>query len=294
MKPMLARTVGPKYNRFPCFVQPKLNGIRALFQDGVFQSRDEKLWKTGILDHLTAQLSWCTELILDGELYVHGWRLQRINGAIAVNRKEPIEDTYHVQYHVFDVVDPTKTFSNRFLRIFNAIRDAELPGIRAVHTAQVWLEEEVDLHFLAAVRAGYEGLMLRPDLPYEIDKRSKGLWKKKSWEDGEYECFAVTPGEGKADIGIGAIVCYSKVKPPEAEARQYYKQITRNDYQNEGDFQRAWKSMARTFSVGTGFTDSERIAFMSNPPIGKLVKVRYPYLSADGIPQCPSFLAVLD
>lgn len=269
MKPMLARTYGPKYNHLPCFVQCKLNGIRALFQNGTFQSRDEKLWRPGILDHIAAQLTWCTELVLDGELYFHGWRLQRINGAIAVNRTAPIDDTYQVQYHVFDVVDPRKKFSARFLPIYNALQRTRLPHVIPVQTDLIYLKEEIDLHFEAAVKAGYEGLMLRPDVEYEIDKRSKALWKRKQWEDGEFCCVGVTQGEGKASIGIGALQL------------KYEAPLHSN---NDNGF----------FNVGTGFTDSERIAFAENPPIGKLVKVRYPYLSDDGIPQCPSFLAVLE
>jgi len=303
MKPMLARTYGPRYDKFPCYVQPKLNGVRALYQAGSFQSRDEKLWKPNVLRHLTDQLlpHFGTETpILDGELYVHGWRLQKINGAVAVNRNAPGEDTGRVEFHVFDMVMPQHPFKYRAMKLQEMFRGKDLPNIKLVPTAHCLDRGVLDVHFHALTAQGYEGVMLRPNGPYEYGetphgttKRSEYLWKYKCWEDDEFECMGVTRGEGKADIGIGALVCYTNTKPPEDEARQYYRQITQTRYQSESDFQRAWKSMARTFSCGTGFDDSERIALMENPPIGKLIKVRYLCLSADGIPLNPSFLAVL-
>lgn len=289
MKPMLARTLGPKFNEFPCFVQPKLNGVRALFQQpigkffGSFQSRDEKIWRGNVLKHLNDELntlqSVLMDTILDGELYVHGWRLQRINGAVAVNRHESIEDTKHVEFHVFDIVDPQRLFSTRWFEIYNTLKDANLLHIKAVPTAVCTARNELDLHFHHYVKHGYEGIMLRPDGPYEFGEhfsrrntpeptlttfRSRFLWKHKQWEDGEFVCRGVTQGEGKADIGIGALV-----------------------------LEFCCDCHVGTFKVGTGFTDEERVEFMKKPPIGKLVKVRYLNLTADGIPFNPSFLAVL-
>lgn len=288
MKPMLARTLGPKFSQWPTYVQPKLNGVRALYQGspiqtdlnsrfGVFQSRDEKIWGRKVLAHLHDELENITEslgsLILDGELYFHTWRLQRINAAIAVNRHEPTPDTPHVEFHVFDVVNPKLPFSERYLPVANMLREANLPHIRAVDTAMVHDREQLERYFELCVRDGYEGAMVRPDGFYEFGEhmgrngtltqyRSRTLWKHKSWEDDEFRCDGVTQGEGKADIGIGALLLRTK----------------------NGNFQ---------FKVGTGFTDEERVEYMKNNPAGKYVKVRYLCLTADGIPFNPSFLAVL-
>ena len=69
---------------YPCYVQPKLNGIRALYQNGNFQSRDQLPFPPGLLNHLSSPLqsAFDPSVILDGELYVHGWPLQRINAAV--------------------------------------------------------------------------------------------------------------------------------------------------------------------------------------------------------------------
>jgi ATP-dependent DNA ligase len=221
MRPMLARTLGPKFDSFPCYVQPKLNGIRALYQGQIFQSRDEKLWNNKVLAHLVEELQCLGSPIpiLDGELYVHGWRLQDINAAIAVNRKEPTDKTPHVCFHVFDVVDPNRKFSDRWFEIYHGLLSAELPHIKAVPTALCNSREEMEQHFHLYTREGYEGIMLRPDGPYEFGEhmakhgrnmttfRSKYLVKHKQWQDDEFVCVGVTQGEGKADIGVGALVC---------------------------------------------------------------------------------------
>jgi DNA ligase-1 len=215
-------------------------------------------------------------LILDGELYRHGWRLQQINGAVAVNRSQPREDTHEVCFHVFDVVDPQRKFTDRWLEVYHGLLKAvdKLPHIKIVPTgiANTW--SEVEQYFYLYTQHGYEGVMLRPNGPYEFGEhpvkngdghmttyRSTFLWKHKHWEDDEFVCVGVTQGEGKAEIGAGALTLTT------AHGRQ--------------------------FGVGTGLTDQDRIAFATDPPIGRLVKVRYLTLTADGVPFNPSFIAVM-
>lgn len=276
---MLAKTYGPKFSSFPCFLQPKLNGVRALYQKGTFQSREEKVWKPKILAHIREELEVLNlgDLILDGELYVHGWRLQKINGAIAVKRVEPTEETLKVEYHVFDVVDNKQSFFDRFWPVYNNLPDMKY--VKFVITHLTHSDDDVKSWFEHYVSSGYEGVMLRTDTPYEFgvtphgtEKRSKSLWKYKSWSDGEYICVGATKGDGKAAIGIGALVLTT----------------TRLDQYPEN-----LPIMAQHFNVGGGFSDEDRIEFHKNPPIGKLIRVRYPYLSDEGIPQCPQFEAVI-
>ena len=285
MIPMLSAAIGPRFDRYPCYVQPKLNGVRALYQDGVFQSRDEKIWAPNVLRHLHQELELLKEslsgTILDGELYRHGWNLQRINGAVATNRSEPRHDTHEICFHVFDTIVMDKPFSDRWFDLYHPIIEVGLPHIKAVPTSLAQNEGEMLLHFHHYTSLGYEGIMLRPDGPYEFGvtdhgtrKNSKFLWKHKQWEDDEFLCVGVTQGEGKADIGIGALVC--EVKPCCVDPHL-------DDDPNN----------VLTFKVGTGFSDEDRIEFMRNPPIGKLIKVRYLTITNDGKPFNPSFLAVM-
>jgi hypothetical protein len=71
-----------------------------------------------MLEHLSR---WMREMfpsdwVLDGELYVHGWKLQDINQAVAVNAtvRGATEKTKQVEYHIFDRVSYGLSFQERF------------------------------------------------------------------------------------------------------------------------------------------------------------------------------------
>ena len=269
---MLARTLGPKFDLFPCYVQPKLNGIRALYQSGTFQSRGEKLWKPSFFPHIVEQLQSLDlppNTILDGEFYVHGWRLGRILSATGVNNNDPNTDTPSIVYNVFDVVEPNKGFRERVSDlVIPFCIEGEHSNISLVPTGIAHDRAELDAYFKQFIADGYEGLMARPEGNYEFgatlqgtEYRSRTLWKHKKWADMEFICVGVTHGEGKASIGAGSLIL-----------------------RTEG---------GETFHVNV-LGDEERIKHFLNPPIGHLVRVRYNELTALGIPVPAIFVAVLE
>lgn len=278
---MLARTLGPKFDRYPAFVQPKLNGVRCLYDNGVFQSRGEEVWREFVLHHILAEfrnvVPTINEYVLDGELYVHGWRLSHINGAVAVERSSPRDDTHLVEYHIFDAVHKIRGYNEGFTQRFMEeasylIEAANQPHIKIVPSGFVDNFQFTSLMFDKFVAEGYEGIMVRPiNGPYELgvhvvdgqerEFRSTSLWKYKSWTDGEWLCVDVTQGDGKAAIGIGALVLQTDT--------------------------------GERFNCGTGFDDLDRIELAKNPPIGKMVKARYNFLSERGIPTPCSYLCVV-
>lgn len=286
MKPLLAHIYEPHRVTFPCYVQPKLNGIRALYQNGRFQSRDELPFPVGLLDHLAKPLkeSFAPEVILDGELYVHGWPLQRINAAVTPVRQQPTEDTLQVEYHVFDVVN----FDQPFIARLDQRCKIDEGLIRSVATSWVDSQQMADSCYADFVRIGYEGMMYRlGDCPYTVPKqewsrehcrtldganprarflsdknnRCWHLLKRKDWQDDEFTCIGVVEGEGKYKGTTGALLCVTL--------------------------------SGQRFTVGSGLTDAERDHYWQNPPIGRLIKVKYLVLSVDGIPLNPTIIAVL-
>jgi DNA ligase-1 len=277
MKPMLARKFGPKFDRFPAFAQPKFNGERALCDFNILQSRGEKVWKDSFFPHIIDELrqlqSALKTHILDGELYVHGWKFGRILSACGVNNINPNKDSAHIEYHLFDRVDIHAHFSTRWLDFSHQVRALNLPHIKVAETVYVEDRNQLQSYFNKWTSEGYEGVMIRPDGPYEFgihegkngptERRSQFLWKYKSWQDSEFICVDVTRGEGKASIGIGALVCTT--------------------------------ASGELFNVGTGYSDEERVAFSTNPPIGKLIRVRYHELTELGKPvPSAAFIAVMN
>lgn len=170
MKPLLAHIYEPHRVTYPCYVQPKLNGIRALYQNGSFQSRDELPFPKGLLHHLATPLleSFGPEVILDGELYVHGWPLQRINAAVTPVRLQPTEDTLKVEYHVFDRICFQSSFESRFVQ-YNLFTQ---PPIFRVPSYLATTEREADKLYAQFVTEGYEGCMYRlGHCPYTTPKQ---------------------------------------------------------------------------------------------------------------------------
>ena len=115
-KPDGAQTTQAKKMVYPLDVQPKLDGVRCLAQrqgdEVVLTSRQGKLYT---VPHISAQLAtWMPEdLILDGEIYVHGESLQKITSLVKKNRPE----SSVLEYHVYDIPcnegDDTQPWSAR-------------------------------------------------------------------------------------------------------------------------------------------------------------------------------------
>lgn len=286
MKPLLAHTYEPHRITFPCYVQPKLNGIRALYQNRAFQSRDEVPFPPGLLSHLAEPLFAALgehHYPLDGELYVHGWSLQRILSAVTPVRGKPTEETPLIEYHVFDRINFDKSFEDRHLTYHQF---AGHP-IHWVPSYFVKNQAEADNLYSQFISQGYEGMMYRlGDCPYTKPKQpffdhalgagtfpSKSrflsdknnrcwhLLKRKDWQDDEFEILGLELTQGqKGETGF-----------------------------------RLWCKAAsgKRFAVSSGLSDKELEHYYDNQPIGRLAKVKYLVLSDENIPLNATLLAIL-
>jgi ATP-dependent DNA ligase len=287
MRPMLAHVFEDKrWVGGPCWLQPKFNGVRALYQSGCFQSRDELPWPKDFLKHLSEPLQAMfpdERTILDGELYVHGWKLQRINQAVAVNAtvRGTTADTLEVSYYVFDAVSFNRPFIVRFNEVQQTIVQLQHPKIHAATTVAPPDRQWVEKFYAETISVGFEGIMYRVGLcPYTVPKQPKEnekgflsdknnrvwhLLKRKSWMDEEFFCIGLEEGEGKRAGMVGAFVCVLDHLTP----------------------------TPKTFCVGSGLTDTEAKHYFDNPPIGRKIKVKFLTYTEDGIPFNPTVEAVL-
>ena len=295
--PQLAK--GPKKGKiiFPCDMQPKLNGICCLarkfygtpnhkiysneymnwkgipkgnpetFVDMMaYHSRGGKLFET--LEHLTPFLSHIlyTNEIVHGELYVHGWSLQKIGS----HTKDLKPDSHLLEYWIYDHADVGPTWEQRWEEIYNRINDYNLAAkipieripIKTVPTVRVNSYAEAKFWHDKWVADGFEGGMLR-NLHgiYMFEFNSDHLEKVKEFEDAEFKIIGGKEGTGN-DEGCVIFRCITEDgKEFDVRPRGTVEQ-RRNDFEN------------------------------LHLLIGDNLTVRYAELSDDGIPTQPVGIVV--
>ena len=224
-KPMLAYPAGDTpidYSK-PIFIQPKLDGVRCIIQrESDFPgqeylasfsvkaySRTGKEWKN--IDHILAELRpfffKYPNIILDGELYNHDLK-DNFEKIISLVRKtkpteeDRLESSQMVQFHCYDIVDETKTYSER--KKFIEDRVPNNYCIKHVETGAC-TEEDVLFANKIFLNQGYEGSILRTDNKYEC-KRSRNLIKLKDFQDTEATIIDWVEGKGKRIGTIGKFI----------------------------------------------------------------------------------------
>ena len=305
--PMLAQTFDPaditasskkkKVIKFPCFVQPKLDGLRCVSyatrtaneNEVALQSRTGALF-TG-LPHIAAALrpylSQHPNIVIDGELYTDQMPFEELAGLI---KKKKITDSdvarlKKVKYHVYDIYDHARhdmPYSERMGLLAGAVRrcgcvandtlsaagrmfrsDTDAAAVVVlVRTEKVAMLSEFRQLFAEFVEVGYEGIMLRNAAGvYRANYRSNDLQKYKEFMEDEYRIIDFTQGEGR-DAGAVIWVCET------ADGKEFTLRPRGSIEQR-----RAW------FNDGASY-------------IGKNVTVVYQELTEEGKPRFPIGKAV--
>lgn len=194
---------------YPAFAQPKLNGVRCVVHTDLrFQSRLGKFWTS--LDHLKND---CKKIIdeigfpLDGEIYIHGLALQDIGALV---KKERIGDnnisgfqSTDLEYWLFDYIDTNTNFLDRVIKlrhVFSELNKNDMNWVgkvHLVHTNTVMNEEHINSWHKEHMESSFEGTIIRNDVPYEINKRTKNLQKKKDWDEAEFKIVGGKSGVGR-------------------------------------------------------------------------------------------------
>jgi ATP-dependent DNA ligase len=261
--PMLAHKFSDRGHKvtWPAYVQPKLNGQRMLFDGEKGWSRGGKLIISECIAHIGEELGPLPEgMILDGELILPGNPLlQKTMTAIKKFRPE-LSPT--LVYWIYDIVDPTRTFSERFdiITEFLVSRGEDLPlHIKVTPTITVESPSEVLLYHSQFVEQGFEGSMVRFDSEgYDIGHRNNQLQKVKDFVDAEFEVLDIVEGGGRFK-GAAIFVC-------RATETETFTCVMEGDM----DYRRSL------------FTD--RDAILKQKPY---LTVRYQELSKDGVPIFP-------
>lgn len=292
IKPMLAKQADKVANKFfdnEFYGSRKINGIRCLiyYKDNQIHTSSRgainyDLALYHIVEHptLIKFFQMHPSIILDGEIYVHGWTLNKISGLC--RHIEKISATEPLQFYWYDIYDqdnPDLIFDERF-ELMNDWAANEL-NLLSFDPEREWKEGDLKIQLLPQkemcgwsnmmtyhnkyVSEGFEGLVIRKrNAVYGPGKRSNDMIKIKIYKDAEYEIVGISEGLRDEDM------CFI-MKTPEGQefkAKPY------------GD--RAQKQWYR-----------EHL----NELIGKMATIKYFEMSGkegSSIPQQPQFVCVRD
>lgn len=263
MLPMLASKQKKGDIKYPCYIQPKLNGVCNLAEQFsytvIHHSRGGKTFET--VPHLD---DWITKMNppgpLHGELYKHGWSLQKIGSYT----KELKEDHHLLEYWVYDMAWLGHTFEERIKFLAANILPLDHIPIKLTKTRIVKNYEEAKEWHDRWVSEGFEGAMLKNiNGLYMFEFNSKDIEKMKEYDDDEFE---IVGGKQGAGLDTGCIIYRCKTKS------------------------------GLEFDVRPRGTVEERQEMFLNlkNDIGKPLTVRFAEYSEDGVPLQPVGLAVRD
>jgi len=189
--PMLAQdyTKHKKKIKFPCFIQPKLDGYRMAFNSSSKQclTRNGKEFSVIYETDLYKELSNIRNINLDGELYIHDKSFSfESYGVLRKTKKlskEDIEKLEKIEYHVYDAIDEDKTFNIRN----ELLKSLETNKIKVVQTFECKNVQDIEKYHEIFIKDGYEGSIIRnKNGMYKQKYRSYDLQKYKNFDDGEY------------------------------------------------------------------------------------------------------------
>lgn len=288
-KPMLAKDfakIKPEKLTFPCWMQPKLDGIRCIVTaEGAFTRQNKPILSIPhIIEQLAPFFEAYPDAVLDGELYNHELRedFQQITSIVRrdlspdqdLTAKKEAERVANlekavalIQYHIYDATGsmsgenaPTRLEDFVFFHDMNDLDwdDGDICNgdLHLVRTEPVLKPETIDALHGQFTGQGYEGSMVRLDGPYE-NKRSGLLLKRKDFDTAEFTIERVEEGNGNWKG-------YAK--------RIVYKTATGHEF-------------------GSGVRGSQaqmkNVLDNADDYVGSIATVRYFGLTDDGIPRFP-------
>jgi hypothetical protein len=193
-----------KHLVFPCFIQPKIDGIRGICtlnnKEIIIYSR--KL-KNIPLEHLEKQLLILYKYIdkkiyLDGELYKHGFTLQEVSSLV---KNQSVRSNV-IEFHIFDMFIPEgnnkeklMTFEERLYfinNLQNIITENKLDKVKIVETFDIKNIKSGENIYKNFLDKKYEGVIYKNKAGiYETSKnkemRSYQIRKRKPRHSSEYK-----------------------------------------------------------------------------------------------------------
>ena len=223
---------------FPYILEQKIDGVRSYIKN---ENGEIKMYSRNHKEYVSCphikETAFVKEFfrlypdgILDGELYNHELK-EDFNKIVSLVKKtkpkpEDLEESAKlVQYHCFDSFypsEPNLTYKERKGRLASLIitlpyyfeESVEIVGAHykltdEVTFVEVFNEEEVEDMILNFISEGYEGIMLKKDVPYFFG-RSFEMLKYKKFFDKEFKIVDFEEGKGNLKGIAAAVICVAE------------------------------------------------------------------------------------
>ena len=313
IKPMKCQKFAIGKFTYPALAQPKINGVRCIVMLEDYTPRDmfdlsgiktpsglkHVVMKTKeglvyninhlemIFKDLYEKLPEYQNIVFDGEVYIRNEKVTSIGGA-ARNPKNPLHK--YLCFVNFDLSIPDMSNLDRdnlrfliwdkyvgacsskyMIPILTALNPESHPRfdefpIIVLNTDRVFNDEAALNYMQRCIDCGFEGAVVRDmKAEYQFGSRPQTMMKLKKFEDAEFKCHDIRY-TGDPDQGVGFSVIL----------------LCENDI-NDLSFE--------STVVGTV---EERKAILDNPPIGKMVTIKFYERTKNGLPFHSNVIAIRD
>ena len=205
MKPQLAEDAILDQVRFPCIVQPKIDGVRALNFNGTLTGRSLKQFEGFGITEFFSRPEFTG---FDGEMTLGnkpncGERLCSLTTG-AMGRFKGVTEMPDLHWWVFDYLpDPSMPYSSRYNLLRAKVEELDHPRIHLVPMFEVVGPNELNRFISEFFDQGYEGAIIRnPEAIYKpgrATQKGQELWRVKSWADAEILVTGITEGQANGN-----------------------------------------------------------------------------------------------
>lgn len=287
MKPMRAAACSDLSKiRFPCYAQPKIDGIRCIVKGGVAYTNSLKeIPNSHIKNKLKEFSSHFPGVVFDGEL-VSG-NFQTTTSAVMTQDGEP-----SFEYCVFDIInDDVFKDRNNILTVYwlNLANYHNFSFVNISPTILCHSSEQLERWVKNFDERGYEGTMVRcPNSRYKFGRstlKEQALLKIKNFTDDE-----------------AMIVGFEEELKNLNEATTNNLGLTERSSHKENLIGKGSlgafivNSSNKEFKIGSGFTAQQRKEFWLDREklLGRFVKFKYFEYGVKNLPRHPVFLGFRD
>ena len=267
---MLAKDFADKKAEYPCYVEPKYDGVRVIAKVNKKKKTVDFFFRSGkpvhTLEHLTDEIlkidSKQNEFTLDGEVVSHQGFMKCVGD---VRRKfiDPLQKLPTLFYMIFDLIydEDKRSYLTRKQELVDLLEPTTLECITFIKCTD-HVEVLVLKHLWETRDSNIEGVMVKKDTLYQ-NKRTWDWMKIKDELSVDFPIVDLFEGQGKYKDMLGGVI----VKNPTTNVE---------------------------IRVGGGYNDAERKHIWENQKdyIGKTAEVKYQYMTPKGSLRHPIYKGI--